>query len=103
MDSPCEVPDSVKGFILFHFLRKQKISQYNSIISHTKYISLVIYFTCYKLKEVRMAESKLRELSIDLYNRCGTIRRILVASINTAKENLQKEKINSKSKPNISV
>jgi hypothetical protein len=27
----------------------------------------------------------------------------LVASINTAKENLQKEKINSKSKPNISV
>lgn len=28
-----------------------------------------------------MAESKLRELSIDLYNRCGTIRRILVASI----------------------
>ena len=45
-----------------------------------------------------MAESKLRELSIDLYNRCGTIRRILVASINTAKENLQKEKINSKFK-----
>ena len=46
---------------------------------------------------------QLRELSTDLYNRCGTIRRILVASINTAKENLQKEKINSKSKPNISV
>ena len=41
MDSPCEVPDGVKGFILFHFLRKQKISQYNSIISHTEYISLV--------------------------------------------------------------
>lgn len=41
MDFPCEVPDGVKGFILFHFLRKQKISQYNSIISHTKYISLV--------------------------------------------------------------
>lgn len=54
-----------------------------------------------------MAESKLRELSTDLYNLCGTVRRILVASINTAnntaKENLQKEKINSKSKPNISV
>lgn len=43
-----------------------------------------------------MAESKLRELSTDLYNLCGTVRRILVASINTAKENLQKEKINSK-------
>lgn len=38
-----------------------------------------------------MAESKLRELSIDLYNRCGTIRRILVASINTAKVILQKK------------
>lgn len=50
-----------------------------------------------------MAESKPRELSTDLYNLCGTVRRILVASINTAKENLQKEKINSKSKPNISV
>ena len=99
MDFPCEVPDGVKGFILFHFLRKQKISQYNSIISHTKYISLVYIY----LKEVRMAESKLRELSTDLYNLCGTVRRILVASINTAKENLQKEKINSKSKPNISV
>ena len=41
MDFPCEVPDGVKGFILFHFLRKQKISKYNSIISNTKYISLV--------------------------------------------------------------
>lgn len=46
-----------------------------------------------------MAESKLRELSTDLYNRCGTVRRILVASINTAKENLQKEKINSNQNP----
>lgn len=27
-----------------------------------------------------MAESKLRELSTDLYNLCGTVRRILVAS-----------------------
>lgn len=48
-----------------------------------------------------MAESKLRELSTDIavkiiklcettadfYNQCGTIRRILIASINTAKEN----------------
>ena len=28
-----------------------------------------------------------RETVIDLYNQCGTIRRILIASINTAKEN----------------
>lgn len=28
-----------------------------------------------------------REFVIDLYNQCGTIRRILIASINTAKEN----------------
>ncbi len=28
-----------------------------------------------------------RETTVDLYNQCGTIRRILIASINTAKEN----------------
>ena len=28
-----------------------------------------------------------RETAVDLYNRCGTIRRVLIASINTAKEN----------------
>lgn len=28
-----------------------------------------------------------RETALDLYNQCGTIRRILIASINTAKEN----------------
>ena len=28
-----------------------------------------------------------RETAVDLYNQCGTIRRILIASINTAKEN----------------
>lgn len=28
-----------------------------------------------------------REATVDLYNQCGTIRRILIASINTAKEN----------------
>lgn len=28
-----------------------------------------------------------REIAKDIYNQCGTIRRILIASINTAKEN----------------
>ena len=28
-----------------------------------------------------------RETAVELYNQCGTIRRILIASINTAKEN----------------
>ncbi|MBQ2865524.1 MAG: four helix bundle protein [Clostridia bacterium] len=28
-----------------------------------------------------------RETTFDLYNQCGTIRRILITSINTAKEN----------------
>ena len=32
-----------------------------------------------------------RETAIDLYNQCGTIRRILIASINTAKENVNEE------------
>ncbi len=30
-----------------------------------------------------------RENVIDIYNKCGTIRRMLIASINTAKENLK--------------
>ncbi len=29
-----------------------------------------------------------REIAKDLYNQCGSIRRILIASINTAKENM---------------
>ena len=29
-----------------------------------------------------------RENALDLYNQCGTIRRILIASINTTKENM---------------
>ena len=61
------------------------------------------YETEYWLELFVKSEIINRENTIDLYNQCGTIRRILVASINTAKENLQKEKINSKSKPNISV
>ena len=28
-----------------------------------------------------------RETAVDLYNQCGTIRRLLIASINTAKDN----------------
>ena len=30
-----------------------------------------------------------RETAVDLYNQCGTIRRILIASISTAKENVK--------------
>lgn len=30
-----------------------------------------------------------REAAVDLYNQCGTIRRMLIASINTAKENMK--------------
>ena len=33
-----------------------------------------------------------REITKDLYNQCGTIRRILIASINTAKENIDVKK-----------
>ena len=33
-----------------------------------------------------------REIAKDLYNQCGTIRRILIASINTAKENIDVKK-----------
>ena len=30
-----------------------------------------------------------REVAVGLYNQCGTIRRLLIASINTAKENVK--------------
>ena len=30
-----------------------------------------------------------KDTAIDLYNQCGTVRRILIASINTAKENVK--------------
>ena len=32
---------------------------------------------------------KFQEIAKELYNQCGTIRRILIASINTAKENIK--------------
>ena len=32
-----------------------------------------------------------RETVVELYNQCGTIRRILISSINTAKESLNKQ------------
>ena len=31
-----------------------------------------------------------KEFSVDLYNQCGTIRRILISSINTAKQNSER-------------
>ena len=45
--------------------------------------------TEYWLKLFVKSEILRRETAIDLYNQCGTIRRILIASINTAKENLK--------------
>ena len=45
------------------------------------------YETEYWLELFVKAEILNREATVDLYNRCGTIRRMLIASINTAKEN----------------
>ena len=44
------------------------------------------YETEYWLELFVKSELMDREIAIDLYNQCGTIRRILIASINTAKE-----------------
>ena len=38
MASPCEMPAGVGGFISFHFLRKQKISQWRSSLFHIRRI-----------------------------------------------------------------
>ena len=45
------------------------------------------YETEYWIELFVRAELMERESAIPLYNQCGTIRRILIASINTAKEN----------------
>ena len=45
------------------------------------------YETEYWLELFVKSEILNRETAIDLYNQCGTIRRILIASVNTAKEN----------------
>ena len=47
------------------------------------------YETEYWLELFVKAEILNRETAIDLYNQCGTIRRILIASINTAKGNME--------------
>ena len=45
------------------------------------------YETEYWLELFVKSDILSREIAKDLYNQCGTIRRILIASINTAKEN----------------
>ena len=45
------------------------------------------YETEYWLELFVKSEVLNRESAVDLYNQCGTIRRMLIASINTAKEN----------------
>ena len=44
------------------------------------------YETEYWLELFVKSEILTREIAVDLYNQCGTLRRILIASINTAKE-----------------
>ena len=46
------------------------------------------YETEYWIELFVKAELLNREAAVVLYNQCGTIRRILIASINTAKENM---------------
>ena len=49
------------------------------------------YETEYWLELFVKAEMIQRDIIVDLYNQCGTIRRVLIASINTAKQNEQSE------------
>ena len=45
------------------------------------------YETEYWLELFVKSEVLNRDAAVDLYNQCGTIRRILIASVNTAREN----------------
>ena len=51
--------------------------------------SPVYHETEYWLELFVKADVLDREIAKDLYNQCGTIRRLLIASINTAKENMK--------------
>ena len=46
------------------------------------------YETEYWLELLVKSDVLQRDAAVDVYNQCGTIRRILIASINTAKENM---------------
>lgn len=46
------------------------------------------YETEYWLELFVKSDILKREAAFDLYNQCGTIRRLLIASVNTAKENI---------------
>ena len=46
------------------------------------------YETEYWLELLVKADVLPRDAAVDVYNQCGTIRRILISSINTAKENM---------------
>ena len=46
------------------------------------------YETEYWLELLVKADVLQRDAAVDVYNQCGTIRRILISSINTAKENM---------------
>ena len=46
------------------------------------------YETEYWLELLVKSDVLQRDAAVDVYNQCGTIRRILISSINTAKENM---------------
>lgn len=66
--------------------RRNKLKRLDNI-----YICLKeCYETEYWLEVFVKSEIIDRDTAKDLYNQCGTIRRMLIASINTTKENLNK-------------
>ena len=70
MATPYEIRlRACEGFILFHIATLKECFE-----------------TEYWLELFVKSDILNRETAIDLYNQCGTIRRILIASISTAKE-----------------
>ena len=59
----------------------------NDFISKLQIALKECYETEYWLELFVKSDILARESVIDLYNQCGTIRRMLIASVNTAKEN----------------
>ena len=62
----------------------------NDFVSKLQIALKECFETEYWIELFVKAEILDREIAKDLYNQCGTIRKILISSINTAKQNIDK-------------
>lgn len=70
-------------------IREANYAQGKNFLSKLQIALKECYETEYWIELFVKADILDRDVAKDLYNQCGTIRRLLIASINTAKENMK--------------